>query len=86
MKNRRVSAGEVLTVELLKQLNSEAWNPTMTKGQLIVVKEGSPSFADMTLRAVVSIPANGLKNWTHEKFIAKFKKTMNASYYDIMFT
>jgi hypothetical protein len=85
MKNRRISAGEALTKQLLDQLNDNAWSILMVKGQLSVVSEfGSLNILGKP-KTVVLIPLNGLKNWTREKFINVFSKTMNASYFEIKF-
>jgi hypothetical protein len=80
MKAKRVSAGEVLTMQLLKQLNNNAWTVLMVKGQFSVIQEKSK-----LNKTVIAIPLIGLKNWTTEKFMYVFNKTMNAAYYEIKF-
>ena len=85
MKRDVISAGEVLTKELLNQLNDDAWKPIGVKGQLIVLKRVHFSFLNPSEKTIISIPSSGLKNWTVSKFKEKFNKTMNAMCYDIKF-
>lgn len=84
-KERQVSAGEVLTKNLLNRLTNDVWYFGV-KGHLKVIKEKEPkspnNLFDKENKHVVAIPKKAIKGCT-EKFIKDFEKTMNASIYKI---
>lgn len=81
MKKRKVMAGEVLTLSLLKRVDKAAYQ----FGGLDVVGQASFKIVDSKVirtKPTAFLPKKYIKG-SVEKFAKDFSKTMNASVYDL---
>lgn len=79
MKEVTVSAGEVLTVSLLRKVNKAAYQYGGFRTVGGIVKK---SIFGMQSKTTVEVPAKFI-NGDIDKFLQEFGKTMNAAYYNI---